>query len=139
MKSQRWLNYSHFELVAVALLLAMLVGCQDDGPATYPVAGSVTFAGQPVADGEIIFRAADGAQGSWAAKITAGEYSLKSTAGAKRVEISARRQIETAPAASGEGSINFQMYIPAKYNEKSQLTAAVTPAGPNTFDFALEP
>jgi hypothetical protein len=129
------------QLIPLAICVSLLgiAGCAPKGPKTYPVAGEVTFDGQPVAEGEIIFRAADGAQGSWAAKITGGSYALESTAGAKRVEITAHRQIEVAPSASGEGGINYEMYIPEKYNEKSDLTREVTPAGPNKFDFPLEP
>jgi hypothetical protein len=124
-------------LAACALSLAC--GCGPAGIVTHPVSGSVTFDGQPVAEGEIIFRVPDSAQGSYAAKIHDGRYELESTAGAKRVEITAYRTVETAAAPSGEGAQNRQMYLPAKYNEQSQLRAEVTAAGPNTFDFALTP
>ena len=99
----------------------------------------MTFDGQPVEEGEIIFRAADGTQGSWEEKISSGAYSLRTTPGQKRVEITARRKVETPAAASGEPAISFQMYIPEEYNEDSKLTANVTPEGPNQFDFLLEP
>ena len=118
--------------------LAAVAGCGTGGPKTVPVSGSVTFAGQPVADGEIAFRSADGAKASWAGPIVAGRYAIKSTVGPKRVEIIAVRPKPGAqPKASGEGVIN-EMYIPARYNLESELTADVTAAGPNDFDFKLE-
>ena len=126
--------------ISLFMLLTMLCGCGPSGPQTYTATGKVTFDGQPVEEGEIIFRAADGASGSWEGRIVGGSYSLETTPGEKRVEITARRQVEGAPAAdSGEPSISFESYIPQEYNEKSKLTANVTPAGPNTFNFDLTP
>ena len=118
--------------------LAALSGCGPGGPKTVPVSGSVTFAGQPVADGEIAFRSADGATASWAGRIVAGRYAIRSTVGPKRVEIIAVRPKPGAkPKASGEGVIN-EMYIPDRYNLESELRAEVTTAGPNEFDFTLK-
>ena len=118
--------------------LAAVLGCGPGGPKTVPVSGSVTFAGQPVTDGEIAFRSADGATASWAGPIVAGRYAIKSTIGPKRVEIIAVRPKPGAkPKASGEGVIN-EMYIPNRYNLESELKADVTASGPNEFDFKLE-
>lgn len=122
------------------LCLVFLLGCGPSGPETYTATGTVTFDGQPVTEGEIIFRAADGASGSSEEKIVGGSYTLETTPGAKRVEITARRKVEGAPAAaSGEPAMSFESYIPEKYNEKSELTAEVTTSGPNTFNFTLLP
>ena len=119
-------------------LCSLLLGCGPSGPETYTATGEVTFDGQPVEEGEIIFRAADGAVGSVEGKILGGRYELETSPGEKRVEITARRTIERASAASsGEPAISFQSYIPERYNEKTELSANVTPAGPNKFDFAL--
>jgi hypothetical protein len=118
--------------------LAALSGCGPGGPKTVPVSGTVTFAGQPVADGEIAFRSADGATASWAGRIVAGRYAIRSTVGPKRVEIIAVRPKPGAkPKASGEGVIN-EMYIPDRYNLESELRAEVTTTGPNEFDFTLK-
>ena len=120
--------------------LVLLLGCGPSGPETYIATGSVTFDGEPVTEGEIIFRAADGATGSWETRIIDGSYTLETSPGTKRVEITARRQVEGTPAAaSGEPAMSFESYIPEKYNDKSELTAEVTPSGPNTFDFTLTP
>lgn len=129
------------KLAYVFILAALLcfTGCGHDGPVTYPVSGQVTFDGQPVAEGEIVFRAAGGAEASWGAKIKDGAYAFESTAGAKRVEITAHRKIDVPPSPSGEGGVNYQMYLPEKYNAATELTAEVTADGANAFDFALTP
>ena len=119
--------------------LPLLAGCGPSGPTTVPVSGSVSFAGQPVAEGEIQFRSADGTSASWAGPIEGGRYALRSTVGPKRVEIIAVRPKPGAkPKPSGEQVVN-EMYIPARYNLESELTAEVTEAGPNQFDFSLQP
>lgn len=118
--------------------LVAMAGCGPGGPRTVPVSGSVTFAGQPVASGEIAFRSADGATASWAGPIVAGRYAIKSTIGPKRVEIIAVRPKPGAkPKPSGEGVPN-EMFVPARYNLESELKADVTASGPNEFDFKLE-
>ena len=38
---------------------------------------------------------------------------------------------------NGEVSVN-EMYVPARYNLESELTAEVKESGPNEFDFRLE-
>jgi hypothetical protein len=122
-----------------ACLIMVLAGCGSGGPRTVSVTGSVTSAGGvPVAEGEIVFRAAEGAMASWAGPIAAGRYAVRATVGPKRVEIIAVRPTSGAqPQASGEGVPN-EMYIPARYNLQSELTAEITAAGPNVFDFQLE-
>ena len=128
---------NHFCFLIVASV-GLFIGCGPSGPETYTASGEVTFDGEPVTEGEIIFRAADGASGSWEARIENGSYKLETTPGAKRVEITARRKVEgTATADSGEPALSFQAYIPDKYNKKSELTANVTADGTNEFDFPL--
>jgi hypothetical protein len=135
---RRRLNRSLARLAPLLCSLTLSAGCGRSGPATVPVSGSVTFSGQPVAEGEIQFRSADGAAASWAGPITGGRYEIRSTVGPKRVEIIATRPKAGAkPKPSGEDVVN-EMYIPDRYNLESELTAEVTEAGPNTFDFRLE-
>ena len=120
-------------------LVALLFGCGSSGPATYEVTGQVTFDGQPVAEGEILLRAADGSEGSRAGKIVDGRYTIQSTVGKKRVEINASREVKPSKIAESGEEVAGELYIPKKYNLESELTAEVTAAGPNQFDFKLEP
>ncbi len=129
----------YVKTAGVFALSLCLIGCGKEGPVTYRVTGTVTFDDQPVEEGEIIFRAADGASGSWETRIVGGNYRLETTPGAKKIEITARRKIEGGPVAeSGEPAINFEAYIPEIYNEKSELTERVSPDGSNKFDFHLK-
>ncbi len=126
--------------IVYSLLLLLCAGCGTNGPKTYEVTGTVAFDGQPVAAGEIIFRSPEGDQKSWAGKITDGRYQLRSTAGNKRVEITAVPEIRsTSNSASGEPEFVRPTTIPAKYNKQSTLSAEVKPNGSNTFGFDLKP
>ena len=122
----------------IVLFSLFAIGC-GAGDGRYEVTGSVTFDGQPVESGEIIFRAADGAAASAAGKIVEGQYTLRASEGTKRVEITAIREVQARQAASGEPPVNFVNYIPAKYNQNSELTVEVTADGPHTHDFNLAP
>ena len=125
--------------VALGLCPA-LVGCGPSGPVTYEVSGKITLDGKPVSSGEIVFRTADGSAASWAGRIVDGRYSFRATAGQKRVEITATREVRSkVESASGEGDLQYEHYIPAKYNVESELSAQVTSDGANVFDFPLEP
>jgi len=125
---------------AAVCLGALFAGCGPSGPTTYKVSGEVTFDGKPVGEGQIVFRAAEGSASSWAGEIKDGRYAFDATAGKKRVEITATRQVQTAQdSPSGQGAFTFESYIPPKYNSQSELTAEVTPEGPNEFNFPLEP
>lgn len=131
-------------LPAAAMVTAavfMASGCGSGGPTTVPVTGNVSFEGQPVATGEIIFRAIDGQSPSAAGPIHSGHYSLRVTPGLKRVAIIATRETappKVGPDGPGEGGSFGVMYVPARYNTRSELTASVTADGENLFDFALD-
>lgn len=129
-----------FLLSCLTVFAGFAIGCGgDEGPATYPVTGNVTFDGAPVEEGRIQFTPVSGAR-SFAAEIKNGQFSLEAEPGQMKVEITASRLIpgkfdtsnpDDEPQPVGE------MYIPAKYNAETELEAEVTASGPNTFDFAL--
>jgi len=120
-------------LAAVGVLAA--AGCSNQ-PKLYPVSGTVTFDGQPVESGDILFISTAGDRGPDAAKIAGGKYALQTTAGTKRVEVSASR-IRPGGARGAGGEPVPEEYIPARYNLESRLTAEVKAEGSNTFDFEL--
>lgn len=126
--------------VTIIVPLFVSVGCAPSGPKTIQVSGDVTFDGTPIAQGDIVFSAADGAQGGCAGKIVNGKYTIDSTLGSKKVEIRAMREVPGKMDESNPGeSVPMQeMYIPAKYNTDTQLTAEVSESGETTFDFELE-
>lgn len=122
-------------LVCLGLLALPVAGCGPSGPETYSVSGTVTWNGDPLPDGHIVFYPVDGSIAPDAGKIAAGKFEFQAQPGEKRVEIDATREsgevdpvMHTAPR---------EAYIPSKYNSQSILKATVTAGGDNTFTFEL--
>jgi len=126
----------------VLLLLATLffVGCGSSGGLdVQPVRGKVTFDGEPISEGRILFRAVDGDKRAFSAEIVGGQYQVETLPGKMTVEITASRLIpgkfdESNP---GEKVPVGEMYIPARYNSQTELTAEVPSGGAEQLDFAL--
>lgn len=124
-------------VVAAALLCVGICGCTSSSDGLEPVEGTVTFDGQPVEDGRIQFRGKIDSR-AFSAPIVAGKYATELPVGTSSVEITASRPIpgkfdESNP---GERVPVGEMYIPAKYNSQTELTAEIT-SGSNVADFAL--
>jgi hypothetical protein len=124
-------------LALLAILLSANAGCGPTGPKLYPVSGTVTWNGQPLPEGDIIFAPASPGDLEDAGKIVAGKFAFQARPGAKKVKIMANRS---------EGPVDPQMglaprvqYIPPQYSsaEKTTLTAEVTENGKNEFEFSL--
>jgi hypothetical protein len=122
-------------IAAVVPLAVALAGCGGHGVETYAVSGTVTWQGQPVPNGDIIFAPLDGAVVPDAAKIINGKYRLQAKAGKNRVEIHAAHREGRINPVMGES--RAKPYIPAQFNAKSVLTAEVLPDGKNVFAFDL--
>jgi hypothetical protein len=121
-----------------ALVLFLVLGCGSSGPAKHTVSGQVTFDGAPVPEGDIIFEPVDKNLAADGGKITDGRYSLEVKPGKHRVVIRASKLVKLPPGqkgAMGETEMH-QGYIPARYNEKTELTADIS--GPRELDFTLK-
>lgn len=129
--------------------LGIVVGCGGgpEGPSTVLVSGTVNYDGDPLPEGRIILRPAEGEGRSYSGRIENGSFSFESEPGAKRVEITATREVEVDSSEltpeeqeqmePGETTVPEQ-YIPERYNKKSELTEEVTEGGDNDFTFDLE-
>jgi len=122
-------------------MLIFSVGCGggDDGPEMYDVSGEVTFDGVPVESGRILFRSTDGGK-AFAGEIKDGSYELETEPGPMTVEVTASRIVPgkfTSASPDDEPEPVGEMYIPAKYNSKTELSATVTEDGDNEFPFSL--
>jgi hypothetical protein len=120
------------------VLLALLAGCSSE-PRQYEVIGVVSYQGQPIADGQIVFEDEAPAQGKWPGQIKDGRYTLKATAGPKLVRLSASR--ETGKML--EGGMGAQVpervdILPPKFNTQSEEKRTVAAQEPQTIDFNLE-
>ena len=115
--------------------LVILSGCGPSGPAFYEVAGTVTWNGAPLPQGDIIFESADGTATPSAGKVVDGTYKFKATAGKKLVRIMAMR--DTGKFDPTMGTMIREMYLPERYNHESKLDADVKAEGDNRFNFTL--
>lgn len=135
-------NLRQLSVGCLSLLVVSLSGCGSDGPATYPVTGTITFDGQPVANGQIILFPLEEGLTPDAGPIKDGKFSFVAREGEKRVQIEATREIpgKTIPQPPPlTGTIPAtEMYIPEVYNSQSKLKITVTDSKPdNQFDFEL--
>lgn len=132
---------NRFGLGFVSLVIA-LAGCGAAGVPTYQVRGTVTFDGEPVEQGQIIFFPVEEGLTPDAGPIKDGKYSFAAREGEKRVHIEATREVpgKTVPRPApleGEDPV-MEMYIPEIYNKKTVLEATVTNRdADNQFNFEL--
>ncbi len=126
----------------VVLLASMvfLAGCGGgvDELARFPVTGTVTWNGAPLAEGEISFVAVDDGLTD-VATIASGVYLLETTAGAKRVEIRSFRTDADPDAdpATGTSVPSRTQIIPGQYNDQTSLKTEVSEDTENRADFEL--
>jgi hypothetical protein len=99
------------------------------------VTGAVTWEGQPVETGEIIFHSVDPSITPAGGRIRGGEFKVLTKTGKKRVDIQAVRK--TGKRDVKEGFEITELYIPSRYNAETELEADVTADGENHFEFAL--
>ncbi|MDB4637479.1 MAG: hypothetical protein P8M30_16530 [Planctomycetaceae bacterium] len=129
---------------AIFICLAS-IGCggsSDKGPELFPATGTVTFDGEPISEGRILFRADGGAGNAYTSVIKDGKYEIELVSGEMKVEIIASRIVpgEFGEAASPdeEAPPLSEMYIPEIFNTKSTLTADIKADGENTIPFDLK-
>lgn len=112
----------------------LFLGCGSTAPV--PVNGTVTWNGQPVADGNIVFKPTDGTIDEQSGSITNGEFTVQVTPGKKRIEIYGMRQA-VGQTNDAMRSAPRENYIPERYNTKSTLSEEVRAKGENRFTFNL--
>ena len=128
--------------LVLACLGVCLPGCS--GSKLNPVQGQVTWEGQPLEEGTITFRPADGKGPSAEAPIVKGQYSVNVKPGDKKVAIQGyqvegqRRASELDP--NSPIVPNRKQIIPPRFSDrdKTELTRKVDP-GAGKLDFDLKP
>ena len=139
-----------FRTVVLSVVSVCLMGCGSappyEGPTRYPLKGKVTYAGEPVDGGSIAFLPQEDGKHVRPAggPIVNGEYSVTAEQGAPegtyRVEIRWLRPTgkQRDDEDTGEKVDIVKEALPAKFNDQSELTAAVGPDA-TEFDFELKP
>lgn len=130
---------SFFSALIAGVTAVFLIGCGPSGLKLNPVSGTVTFDGEPLPEGRIQFRLVEGDQRAFSGKIEQGRYAVETMPGKMAVEITASRIIpgkfdESNP---GEKAPVGEMYIPARYNSATELTAEIPSGGVKQLDFTL--
>lgn len=120
-------------LSAYGLALLLAAGCSRSEFVT--VAGDVTWNGAPLSGGEVIFIAEDKRIQPAAGQLKDGTFEFLSKPGKMRVEVQAVRK--TGKLHPIHGFELTEVFIPARYNAESVLTAEVTHDGDNRFTFDL--
>jgi hypothetical protein len=113
-------------IAATVFLVAPIAGCgSSDGLVL--VSGTVTYDGAPIPEGTIQFRALEGDQKAYAASIVDGKYEARVEPGPASVEVRASRFIEGKFVESNPGEFDQvgEMYIPEKYNSRTELKVTV--------------
>ncbi len=124
-----------FGLLACFIIMATL-GCNaSDGPRKYPVTGTVTYAGEPIESGSVVFDPVDGEGPSAMGGIENGVLSAEVTAGEKVLRISA---VRTLDKKDQYGEAITESYIPAKYNGDSQIRETISADGENKLAIDLK-
>ena len=121
-------------LIPVALAMAFVTGCAE--PTHYKVVGEVTWQGQPVEDGQVVFLPEDGTLHPTAAKIVNGRYEVLAPPGRMKVEIHGQKDMGYNAAMHQNTKAP---YIPAEYNAQTTLTFDVQRNDENRADFHLPP
>lgn len=133
----------------LALLATAMSGCNGtaEGPPRVAVDGQVTFRGQAVEKGSIVFIPTGETQGPKAGTvIEAGRYRLAKdrgpVIGKLRVEVRAEQELDydiTEPTETVKhiGEPMPRSEIPPEFNDRSTLVVETTPDGDNSFDFHL--
>jgi hypothetical protein len=127
-------------ITLIGISMWACIGCGGAGLAT--VEGTVTFDGQPVENGSIVFEPADGVGPATGGMIERGKYLLdgenRVPPGKKIIRITAARntgkKVEPMPGAPKVDEV--EQFIPPAYNSASKLTCEVA-AGRGRHDFAL--
>ena len=130
------------------VVLALLaLGCGSEPFQRGTVNGQVTFDGQPIATGTIVFIPTHTGPGASASgEIVAGKFSIPRktgpSLGSHRVEVLAMRDNGKKEAGSpyppGTMVDDIEQYIPARYNHQSELKADVK-SGTPAINFELKP
>ena len=128
--------------LAVVLGSAIFGGCGKTE--RLGIQGAVSLDGKPLEKGNITFRPLAGtASPSAGAQIVDGKFSIARERGLLpgkfRVEITASHPTDrkVRDRMTGATVTAIDQYLPARYNEQSQLEASVASNGANRFEFAL--
>src|SRR5215469_12264465 len=124
--------------VLTLFLFIPLTGC-GDGKGT--VQGTVTFDGQPVADGAITFVKKDGKLVREGAVIRDGNFQARMPPGQYKIEVNGQKVVGKTKERGKDGALEevdmMEELFPERYNTKTELTEEIK-SGRNTIKLDLQ-
>jgi hypothetical protein len=120
-------------ILILALALAATAGCGDK---PIDVSGTVLVDGKELAEGEIIFEAADNSVTPANGTIRDGKFGFKSLPGPKKVRITSSRPTRKPDPVMGSAA--RESMIADEFNVATKLTADVVAGRPNEFKFEVK-
>ena len=118
------------------LLILSAAGCSKPGrPGYQTVTGRVTFDGQPLENGFVQFVPVDSKTSPESGRIVKGLYRMEAKAGKVSVHILSTRL--TGKMDLVMNTAIEEMFVPERYNSKSELKADVVADKANAIDFDL--
>lgn len=132
-------------LLAAGVTVAACTGCGSGGPPTYPVSGSVVYAGRAVPTGLVTLVPMAGGE-RWSGAIGGdGSFSLQAAAGDFKVAVLAPRESNAGAIDSTNWERAFKgaavPYVPGLYGdpETTPLKFTVVADGENLCNLTIEP
>ncbi|MGY8768910.1 MAG: hypothetical protein ACKVH8_10855 [Pirellulales bacterium] len=110
------------------LTLACFLGCGGE-PSLPSITGKVTFDGQPIEVGSIMFEPVDGKGTTEGGTIENGTYTVSVTSGSKKVRITSPKVVGQRKMYDTPDSEMIDItkeLLPVHYNKKSNLTVTIT-------------
>jgi hypothetical protein len=123
--------------VTAVAFLVLCLGCGNSGPRTSPVTGVVELDGDALTEGDMTFLPKGSGGRAAGARVKDGKYAADVEDGTYSVKITASKKVPLGP---GEPSVSGEKeklvsIIPARFNEKTELTIEVK--GATQKDFKL--
>lgn len=122
----QWCNQARrgFEICTL-ILVGCVLGCGGGGPKmppTFPVSGTVSLDGKPLAEGSIVFDSTDGKTTASSGGIKDGKFEFRSTAGEKIVRINSPKVTDAKDEYGSQISVEL---VGQEFHRKSTLKATV--------------
>ncbi len=119
--------------ILMLLICASLVGCGGAPDGMVEVSGAVTWNGQPLETGFVTF-VPDRSKSPQAGKIENGRFQFNVYPGQNVVRILSEKK---GAFNKGMNQYVYEQFLPAKYNDESELSKEVSIDGENVFEFTL--
>ncbi len=114
----------HVPKLIVIVLTLLAAGCGSSGPEVASVTGQVTLDGKPLENATVTFQPLDG-RPSFGTTDKEGHYEMNFTLGKAGVMLGKNSVFIRTRMESESGQVIQKEFLPARYHDRSELTAEV--------------